>query len=159
MTCTATTDFNTEVLPGPFSIFCMGPGNEATQHRDLAICMLHTGLAHRVAAGHVQVGEVSPPAVFVQFAVTTGEKVQSLVRLHGSVHEWSLSVLSPSSIEQVERCNSVLCNVLELTHDVRICKIRAGSDLQHDVRYKQIYVYVGNLQQTRLCGARSRLPQ
>ena len=37
------------------------------QHRDLhvAICRLHTGLAHHV----------------VQFAVATGEKVQSLVRL------------------------------------------------------------------------------
>ena len=49
--------------------------------RDLAICMLHTDLAHLVPAGQVQVGEVSPPVVFVQFAVATGEKVESLFRL------------------------------------------------------------------------------
>ena len=44
----------------------------------------------------------------------------------------------------------------EITHDARTRKIRPGSDLRHDVRY--IY-YMENLQQTRLCGARSGSPQ
>ena len=40
-------------------------------------------------------------------------------------------------------------------------KIRAGSDLRHDVRYIYIYIYRNkeNSQQTRLCGARSGSPQ
>ena len=37
-------------------------------------------------------------------------------------------------------------------------KIRARSDLRHDVRHI-IYVYMENLQQTSLCGACSSLPQ
>ena len=40
-------------------------------------------------------------------------------------------------------------------------KIRAGSDLRHDVRYiyRNIYRNKENSQQTRLCGARSGSPQ
>ena len=44
--------------------------------------------------------------------------------------------------------------VFELTNDTRTCKIRAGSDLRHDVQH--IYnIYRQNPQQTRLCGAHS----